>query len=88
MRIAEYARSQLLKSEIEKSHVLIFNWLFDTALGRRILPPHFHQDLISVIVEGSPREAEEIMRGHVIFGLKPTQVAMEPLHGENWRLKH
>lgn len=88
MMIAEYARSELLKSEIEKSHVLIFNWLFDTALGQRILPPNFHRDLISVVVEGSPQEAEEIMRGHVIFGLKPTQLAMEPLHGENWRLKH
>ncbi len=88
MRIAEYARSQLLKSEIEKSHVLIFNWLYDTTLGQRTLPANFHRDLIRAIVEGSPQEAEEAMRGHVIYGLRATQLAMEPLHGENWRLKH
>jgi DNA-binding GntR family transcriptional regulator len=88
MRIAEYARSHLLKSEIEKSHVLIFNWLYDTALGQRILPPNFHRDLINAIVDGTPQEAEEVMRGHVIYGLKSTQLAMEPLHGESWRLKH
>jgi len=88
MRIAGYARSELLKSEIEKSHVLIFNWLYDTTSGRRILPDNFHRDLISVIVEGNPQEAAEVMRGHVKYGLNSIQLAMEPLHGKNWRLKH
>ena len=87
MRIAEYARSELLKSEIEKNHVLIFNWLYDTTAGRRILPSTFHADLITAIVEGSPQKAEEVMRGHAIYGLKSIQHAMEPLLRENWRLK-
>ncbi len=87
MRIAEYARSGLLRSEIEKSHVLIFNWLYDTARGQRILPPNFHQDLIDVIAEGDPQKAQDTMESHVGYGLKSIQVAMEPLSRENWRLK-
>jgi DNA-binding GntR family transcriptional regulator len=87
MRIAECGRSGLLKSEIEKSHVLVFNWLYDTAAGQRILPSNFHQDLISVIVEGNPQTAEDVMRGHVVYGLKSIQAAMEPLSQMNWRIK-
>jgi DNA-binding GntR family transcriptional regulator len=88
MRIAEYARSGLLKSEIEKSHVLVFNWLYDTTRGQRILPPGFHTTLVSVIAEGNPHKAQEAMDSHVSFGLKSAQVAMEPLNQKNWRLKH
>jgi DNA-binding GntR family transcriptional regulator len=88
MRIAGYARSELIKLEIEKSHVLIFNWLYDTAFGQRILPPHFHRDLISVIVEGNPQKAADVMREHVKHGLNSIQLAMQPLHRMSWRLKH
>ena len=87
MKIAAYGRSELIKLAIEKSHVLIFNWLYDTAAGRRTLPDNFHQDLISAIVEGNPQKAEDTMRGHVIYGLKSIQDAMEPLRGGNWRIK-
>jgi DNA-binding GntR family transcriptional regulator len=88
MRIAEYARCGLLKSEIEKSHVLVFNWLYDTTRGQRILPPNFHKDLIRTIAEGDPRKALEAMEAHVSYGLKSIQVAMEPLIRKDWRLKH
>lgn len=88
MRIAEYARSGLLKSEIEKSHVLVFNWLYDTVGGRRTWPPNFHGDLIRSIVEGNFLKAEQAMREHVTYGLKWIQLAMEPLHSNSWRLKH
>jgi GntR family transcriptional regulator, rspAB operon transcriptional repressor len=87
MRIAVSARSELLRSEIEKSHVLIFNWFYDTVLGQRILPPNFHEDLIGLIVEGNPQKAEEGMRAHVIYGLKSIQRAMEPLQARHWRVK-
>jgi len=87
MQIAECARSQLLKSEIEKSHALIFNWLCDTAFGRRALPPSFHQDLIAAIVDGKPPGPEETMRAHVNFGLESVQRALGPLNAVNWRVK-
>ena len=88
MRIAEYARSELLKSEIEKSHVLVFNWLYDTTRRERILPPNFHADLISIIAEGDPQKAHEAMQEHVGYGLKSIQRAVDPLHRGNWRLKY
>jgi DNA-binding GntR family transcriptional regulator len=87
MRIAEFARSELLKSEIEMRHVLIFNWLYDTARGQRILPPNFHRDLINIIAEGGPVKARDAMENQVGYGLKSIQMAMEPLHRENWRHK-
>jgi DNA-binding GntR family transcriptional regulator len=88
MRIAESARCGLLKSEIEKSHVLVFNWLYDTTRGQRILAPNFHQNLIDTIAEGDPRKAQAAMDDHVSYGLKSIQVAMEPLIRKDWRLKH
>jgi len=88
MKIAEYARSGLLKSEIEKSHVLIFNWLYDTTRRRRILPPNFHAHLIGVIAEGNPQKAGEAMQEHVSYGLESIQRAVDPLHRRNWRLKY
>ncbi len=88
MKITEYARSGLLKAEIENTHILILNWLYDTTRGRRILPPNFHADLISVIAEGNPQKAEEAMRKHVSYGLKSIQTAVEPLQRRNWRLKY
>jgi DNA-binding FadR family transcriptional regulator len=87
-RIAECARSQLLQSQIDKSHVLVFNWLYDIARGRRMLPANFHRDLVDNIVKGNPQQAEEAMRQHVIYGLESVQHAMEPLDERNWRLKH
>ncbi|MGH9453193.1 MAG: GntR family transcriptional regulator [Terriglobia bacterium] len=87
IKIAECARSEVLRSAIKNNHVLIFNWLYDTASGTRVLPPNFHQDLISVIVDGSPQKAEDVMREHVRYGLQGVQHAVEPLRTENWRLK-
>jgi DNA-binding GntR family transcriptional regulator len=87
MKIAGYARSELLKAEIEKSHVLIFNWLYDLAFRPQALPPNFHRDLIGVIMEGNSQKADEVMRRHVVYGLKSIQHTMETLHPENWRLK-
>jgi GntR family transcriptional regulator, rspAB operon transcriptional repressor len=87
MRIADCARSELIRSEIERSHVLVFNWLFDATAGQRSLPPNFHSDLIAAVVDGTPQAAEDVMRGHVVYGLKSIQAALGPLHQQNWRLK-
>jgi DNA-binding FadR family transcriptional regulator len=88
LRIADYARSEVLRAEIEKSHVLVFNWLYDTTRGGRILPPNFHGDLIGAISTGEPPKAEEAMRAHVNYGLDTVQLAMQPLHEKKWRLKY
>lgn len=87
MKIAECARSESLKSAIAKSHVLTFNWLYDTASGRQVLPQSFHQDLIAAIVKGNAQEAEDKMRAHVRYGLETVQHAIEQLETQSWRLR-
>lgn len=85
MKIALYARSETLRAAIEKSHVLIYNWLFDTASGRRELPPGFHLELIDAIT-GDPQNAEAAMRKHVRFGLDRVLRAIQPRTNHRWRL--
>jgi DNA-binding GntR family transcriptional regulator len=85
MKIAVYARSESLRAAIEKSHVLIYNWLFDTASGRRTLPPGFHEELI-ISITGDPQEAESAMRKHVRFGFDGVLRAIEPKINHRWRL--
>jgi DNA-binding GntR family transcriptional regulator len=87
LKIAVWARSRALRSAIENSHVLVFNWLYDTVSEQRAYPSDFHRNLISVIVDGDPQKAEEAMRGHVRYGLETVQHAVEPLQENNWRLK-
>ena len=86
-KIAECARSDSLRSAIEKSHILTFNWLYDTTSGRQSLPPNFHQELIARIVEGSPQEAEDAMRAHIRYGLDDVERAIGQLQAESWRVK-
>lgn len=85
MKIALYARSETLRAALEKNHVLIYNWLFDTASNRRTLPPGFHVDLIDAIT-GDPQNAEAAMRKHVRYGLDGVLRAIEPRINHRWRL--
>jgi DNA-binding GntR family transcriptional regulator len=70
LRIAEFARSRVLRAMIEKNHVLIFNWLFDIAASRPPLPPCFHRDLVAALNSGKVETADRAMRKHVRFGLE------------------
>jgi DNA-binding GntR family transcriptional regulator len=85
MKIAMYARSEILRAAIEKTNVLTYNWLFDTASGRRALPPGFHQELIEAITT-DPETAESAMRSHVRYGLDGVLRAMEPPTHDRWRI--
>lgn len=87
MKIALYARSEALRIAIEKNHVLVFNWLYDTASDRRALPPGFHQKLADSIIAGDPQRAEMSMRDHVRFGLGSVLEAIKTEYHDNWRLK-
>jgi len=86
MRIAEYSHSEVLRAEIKKTHVLVFNWLYDTTREGRDLPPNFHAHLIQAIASGHPQKADDVMRAHVMIGLESTLNAMEPLQRLNWRV--
>ncbi|MES2920813.1 MAG: GntR family transcriptional regulator [Verrucomicrobiota bacterium] len=70
LHIAACARCPSLREAIEKEQVLIFNWLYDTAVQRRILGSDFHARLTDVLARGTPDEAGEAMRAHIRHGLQ------------------
>ena len=70
LRIAECARCPALRDAIEKEQVLIFNWLYDTAVQRRSLASDYHARLTETLATGTVAQADAAMRQHIRFGLK------------------
>jgi DNA-binding GntR family transcriptional regulator len=70
LHIAECARCPALRNAIEKKQVLIFNWLYDTAVQRRSLASNYHARLTDILARRSPVEADAAMRKHIRHGLK------------------
>jgi DNA-binding GntR family transcriptional regulator len=87
LKIAECARCDVLKKAIERNQVLIFNWLYDLAAGRRSLPSHFHKQLVDGIVRADTLAAEETMREHIRYGLEGITKSIKPLADQGWRVK-
>jgi DNA-binding GntR family transcriptional regulator len=85
MSIAEHARSALLTHSIERSHVLILNWLFDVGARHTPLPPDFHARLAAAIVSGDPGAADAAMRAHVRYGLAEISGNFSALVASEWR---
>ena len=85
MRIAEHARSPLLKLMIERQHVLILNWLFDLTGRRTPLPPGFHARLAEALVSRDAARADAAMRGHVRYGLTEVSGQIRTLAASDWR---
>lgn len=52
---------------IERSRVLMFNWLFMLTTEFAGLPPRWHGQLARALTEGTPDEAAAAMRIHVRF---------------------
>lgn len=86
-KIAVYARSEALRAAIENMHVLVFNWLFNTAVGPEARPPGFHQKLIEAIVSGDPEVAEAAMRAHIRSGTERVLHAISPETNSRWRAR-
>ncbi len=87
MKIAVYARSEALRAAIENTHVLVFNWLFNTAMGVVVMPEGFHQQLIETIAAGDPEAAEVAMRAHVRFAVSNVLRAVSPESNGRWRAR-
>ncbi len=85
MRIADGARSPLLRQMIERNHVLILNWLFDVAGRRTPLPPHFHAQLVAAVVSRDAAGADGAMRAHVRYGLAEVSAHISDLAASEWR---
>jgi DNA-binding GntR family transcriptional regulator len=89
LRIAECARSPALRDAIEKEQVLIFNWLYDTAVQRRSLASDYHATLTAALASGSPSVAAAAMRKHIRRGLTEVLAGLEHLGKSDgsWRSK-
>lgn len=90
LRIAECARCPALRDAIEKEQVLIFNWLFDTAVERRELGSDYHARLTNALATGSPERASTTMRNHIRHGLVEVLEALTKLSEDSkngWRAK-
>lgn len=77
-RIAEGSRCERLVDAIEKNHVLALTWLCSARPGATGRPPRRHQDLIGIVVGGTPVEAAEAMRLHIQSALQNTLDRLEP----------
>jgi DNA-binding GntR family transcriptional regulator len=70
MKIAQYAACEALRELIERNRILTFNWVYDVAANRRILPTAFHRDLVAVLAGGDEAAADQAMRAHIRYGVE------------------
>ncbi|MFN3326003.1 MAG: GntR family transcriptional regulator [Bryobacteraceae bacterium] len=70
MRIAECSGCDELCQAIENNQVLIFNWLYDIALGNPAPLPKWHSQLAEALVSGDPQIADAAMRRHTTYRME------------------
>ena len=68
-RIAECAGCPELLRAIEKSHVLVLNWFYNSVASFPETPKRWHRDLAAALTSGKPEVADLKMREHVCYGL-------------------
>jgi DNA-binding GntR family transcriptional regulator len=54
---------------MERSHIVIFNWLYNSAADFYRLPSRWHQDLMDALTSGNPEIADRAMRRHTRFAM-------------------
>jgi DNA-binding GntR family transcriptional regulator len=89
LHIAECARCPALRDAIEKEQVLIFNWLYDTAVQRRSLASDYHARLTDILASCTPTQADAAMRQHIRVGLSEVLAKLAGLDDKSncWRHK-
>ncbi len=86
LRIAAIGGNALLQQAIEREQVLVFNWLFDTAIQQRMLPPGFHSELANALVGSTVEGADQAMRAHIRHGIDRALDIRDPSHAQNgWK---
>ncbi len=87
LRIAECARCPVLRDAIEKEQVLVFNWLYETAVKRPTLAADYHTRLTRALATGTPAAAAEAMQQHIRHGLREVLDGLSQLAATNtgWR---
>jgi DNA-binding GntR family transcriptional regulator len=66
-RLAECSECPALVEAIERSRVLIYNWLFNVSAELEPLPGTWHRDLVRELSIGDPLVADAAMRRHIAF---------------------
>lgn len=56
-----------MRDAIEQEQVLIFNWLYDTAVQRRSLASDYHARLTDTLARRPPAHAATAMRQHILW---------------------
>ncbi len=69
LKIAEVGGCQALRTMLETNQVLTFNWLYDVAASRPVLPAAFHSQLAEALCTKDEEAADRAMRAHVRYGL-------------------
>jgi DNA-binding GntR family transcriptional regulator len=89
-RLANSVRCDVLFQQIQNSQVLVFNWRY-TLSKPEPLPADWHQQLASVLTQGSVEDAERAMRRHVTFRMEEVIERFESvlknksLHNQGYR---
>jgi DNA-binding GntR family transcriptional regulator len=81
MRIAECTGCDELCQAVERNQVLVFNWLYDSALGNQQPPAGWHAELAGTLITGNPETADTAMRRHTRYRMEEVLRRMEPYFG-------
>ncbi len=86
MLIARAAGVPAFSSAVERSLVLLFNWLFSRVPAFDPFPERWHRDLAEVLTTGTPVEAAEAMRIHVRFRINEAMERSKTIAAEPARM--
>ena len=81
MRIAECTGCDELCQSIERNQILVFNWLYDSALRDQQSPPAWHSRLADALLTGDPEAADKAMRLHTRHRMEEVLQQLEPYFG-------
>lgn len=87
-RIAQCTGCPALVAAIEKNHILILNWLYNSAAHFCELPANWHSDLVDALVGGEAETADRAMRDHVRFGMEEVLARLEAKKRHGATLRH
>jgi DNA-binding GntR family transcriptional regulator len=77
-KIAEGTRCSALTNAIEKTHALASTWFCIVRPESDERTPRGHQSLVEILTAGTPEEAAEAMREHVVRGMENTMNRLKP----------
>jgi len=81
--IATNTGSKPLIDALERSHVIVFNWLYNSAAHIERHPPNWHQRLAEALLEGDPEKADRAMRHHTRYGMDEVIERISAYAGRN-----